>query len=222
MEHIDKVIQFPKRRRSKKRIKHVDGIKYFNQKQIKLLRRIVRDHAILDLKKGKVTAVREWMVIDLLSSTGLRVSEAVNLRCGDIKSGYGESAIFVRSGKGCKSRCVQIPASLKKHLKQFLKWKKDRGELTRNDNHLFLGQRGPWTSQAIQQIVKKYLKSLNLYETDKSVHALRHSYAVEFYRQEKDLRALQKQLGHSAVTTTQIYADVSDDEIQSQIRGLWN
>jgi site-specific recombinase XerD len=46
-------------------------------------------------------------------------------------------------------------------------------------------------------------------------------YAVEFYRQEKDLRALQKQLGHSSIQTTQIYADVSVEDIQKQIRGLW-
>jgi len=57
------------------------------------------------------------------------------------------------------------------------------------DDFLFMGQRGPWTAQAIQQLVKKYLKNLGLYENEKSVHALRHSYAVEFYKQQKDLRA---------------------------------
>ncbi len=50
---------------------------------------------------------------------------------------------------------------------------------------------------------------------------MRHSYAVEFYRQERDLRALQKQLGHSSIETTQIYADVTAQDIQKQIRGLW-
>jgi integrase/recombinase XerD len=74
---------------------------------------------------------------------------------------------------------------------------------------------------AVQQLTKKYLKALGLYESEKSVHALRHSYAVEFYRQEKDLRALQKQLGHSSVQTTQIYADVTIQDIQAQIKGLW-
>jgi site-specific recombinase XerD len=129
--------------------------------------------------------------------------------------------MFVRDGKGSKSRTVQIPDSLKKHLRQFLAWKQTRGETTGHDDHLFLGQRGPWTSQAVQQLVKKYLKALGLYESEKSVHALRHSYAVEFYRQEKDLRALQKQLGHSSIQTTQIYADVTVQDIQKQIRGLW-
>ena len=161
------------------------------------------------------------MAIDLLVSTGLRVSEAANVRCGDLKTGYGESALFVRDGKGSKSRTVQIPDSLKKHMKSFITWKQSRGEPTGPDDHLFIGQRGPWTAQAIQQLVKKYLKGLGLYENEKSVHALRHSYAVEFYRQEKDLRALQKQLGHSSIQTTQIYADVTAEDIQQQIRGLW-
>ena len=147
--------------------------------------------------------------------------EAANVRCGDLRASYGESALFVRDGKGAKSRTVQIPDSMKRHLKQFIAWKASRGESTGPDDYLFLGQRGPWTAQAIQFLVKKYLKALGFYENEKSVHALRHSYAVEFYRQEKDLRALQKQLGHSSVQTTQIYADVTVQDIQKQIRGLW-
>lgn len=221
-----RLIQFPANRekvgqKAPRQIRNIDGIKYFNQQQIKLLRRTVRDQAALDMDRGQVTAVREWMAIDLLTSTGLRVSEAADVRCGDLKAGYGESALFVRDGKGGKSRTVQIPDSLKKHLKQFVTWKQSRGEPTGVDDYLFVGKRGPWTAQAVQQLVKKYLKALDLYESDKSVHALRHSYAVEFYRQEKDLRALQKQLGHASVQTTQIYADVTVQDIQKQIKGLW-
>jgi site-specific recombinase XerD len=207
--------------RPSRQVKNIDGIKYFTEQQIKLLRRTVRDQAIHDIDRNQVTAVREWMVVDLLTSSGLRVSEAANLRCGDVKTGYGECALFVRDGKGAKSRTVQIPDFLKKHVKQFITWKQTRGEATGQDDYLFVGQRGPWTAQAVQQLTKKYLKSLGLYESEKSVHALRHSYAVEFYRQGKDLRALQKQLGHSSVQTTQIYADVTAEDIQKQIRGLW-
>jgi len=226
MEQDATVIPFPgtnrrPRGRKRGRVHNVDGIKYFNNQQVKLLRRTVRDQAQLDLTKAKVTAVREWMVIDLLTSTGLRVSEAANVRSGDIRAGYGQSAVFVREGKGSRSRTVEIPDSLKKHLKRFLKWKADRGEATGQNDHLFVGQRGPWTSQAVQQLVKKYLKALGLYESEKSVHALRHSYGLEFYRQEKDLRALQKQLGHASVQTTMVYTHVTADDIQAQIRGLW-
>ncbi len=221
-----KVVQFPGKRvnvspKAPRQIQNIDGIKYYNQVQIRLLRRTVRDRSALDVDRGQVTAVREWMAVDLLTCTGLRVSEAANVRCGDLKAGYGESALFVRDGKGAKSRTVQIPDSLKKHLKQFIAWKSSRGEPIGSDDHLFIGQRGPWTAQAVQQLTKKYLKALGLYENEKSVHALRHSYAVEFYRQGKDLRALQKQLGHSSVQTTQVYADVMAEDIQQQIKGLW-
>jgi len=226
MGAVGKLVQFPGTRervstKATRQIQNIDGVKYYSDQQIKLLRRTVRDQAALDIDRSQITAIREWMAIDLITSSGLRVSEAANVRCGDIKAGYGESALFVRDGKGAKSRTVQIPDALKKHLKQFIIWKASRGEPTGPDDFLFMGQRGPWTAQAIQFLVKKYLKALGLYENEKSVHALRHSYAVEFYRQERDLRALQKQLGHSSIETTQIYADVTAQDIQKQIRGLW-
>jgi len=63
---------------------------------------------------------------------------------------------------------------LRSILKAFIAWKQQQGEQTGEDDHLFVGQRGAWTSQAIQQIVKKYLKKLDLYEKGKAVHALRH------------------------------------------------
>ncbi len=221
-----KIVQFPGTRQSSNRdrshkITNVDGVKYYSDQQIKLLRRTVRDRAALDIERSQVTAIREWMAVDLITSSGLRVSEAANIRCGDIRAGYGESALFVRDGKGAKSRTVQIPDALKRHLKQFVVWKASRGEATGPDDFLFIGQRGPWTAQAIQFLVKKYLKALGIYENEKAVHALRHSYAVEFYKQQKDLRALQKQLGHASIETTQIYADVTAEDIQKQIRGLW-
>ena len=217
-----KVIHFQKRQTKTRARKSMDGFKYFTESQIKLIRRTARDETQLALQKGQATAIREWMLLDVLTSTGMRVAEASDLRCGDVKAGYGESAVFIRNGKGDKSRTVQIPDSLKKHLKSFLKWKADRYEPTGTDDPLFIGQRGPWTPAAIQQIVKKYLRRLGLYESGKSVHALRHSYAVELYRKERDIRAVQKQLGHVTIQTTQKYADVLAEDIQEQVKGLWN
>ncbi len=135
----------------RKCIKNIDGIKYFNKPRIRLIRRTVRDKAELDMARGKITSAREWLVIDILTSTGVRVSEAANLRCGDLKIGYAQSEIFIRNGKGAKSRTIQIPESLEKHLKRYLKWKISQNESVESDAHLFIGQRGHWTSQAIQQ-----------------------------------------------------------------------
>jgi integrase/recombinase XerD len=161
------------------------------------------------------------MAIDLLTSTGMRVSEAANLRCGDLKLGYGENKIFIHEGKGSISGHIIIHEALKKHLKRFLAWKERQGEWVTEDAFLFLGQRGKWTSQAIQQIVKKYLKALHLYEPGKSAHALRHSYGVELYSKERDLRAVQKQLRHISIQSTLIYADVTEEAISEQLKGLW-
>jgi integrase/recombinase XerD len=203
------------------KIRNVDGMKYFNRQQIQLLRRTVRDMAMVHASKNNVTAIREWMAIDLLTCTGMRVSEAADFRCGDILAGYGQSAVFVRNGKNSKSRTIEIPESLKKHLKGFLAWKQKAGESVGADDHIFAGQRGPWTAQAIQQVVKKYLKQLGLYEPGKSVHSLRHSFAVEVYKAEKDLLTVKKLLGHSSVQTTEIYAQVLSEDVQRQVKGLW-
>lgn len=211
-----------KERPCQKRIKNIDGIKYFTEQQIKMLRRLVREQSELDQVKGRITAIREWMVIDLITSSGMRVGEAANMRCGDLKIGYSECEVFVRCGKGSRSRHIQIPKSLKQHLKRFLKWKQDMGEDITSEAHLFIGQRGPWTTQAIQQLVKKHLKALGIYEPGRSVHSLRHSYGVAFYRKSRDIRALGKQLGHASIQTTQIYTDVTKEDIQSLVKGFWD
>ncbi len=193
------------------------GPRYFTELQVKLIRRTARDVARL----GKLKDVRNWALIDLLTCTGLREAEAADVRVGDLKVGYDEAAIYVRSGKGDRSRTVLIPASLKTHLKSFLRWKAERGEPVDNDDHLFFGQRGPWTTAAVSQAVRRVLEQCQLYERGKCVHALRHSYAVELYRRERDLRAVQQQLGHKSIQTTEIYTHILDEDIREQIVGLW-
>jgi len=161
-------------------------------------------------------------LIDILTSTGLRSAEAADLRCGDILTKYGEQSLFVRAGKGYKTRYVQITAGLKTHLNSFIKWKTTQDEPTGMDDHLFLGQRGPWTPAGVQQCCKKWVRHCDLDQPGLSAHTFRHSYAVELYRSERCLRTVQKQLGHASIQTTQIYADVLKEDIQQQIKGLWN
>jgi len=197
------------------------ALRYFTAPQIKLIRRTARDRAALALARGQVTAPREWALIDVLTSTGLRAGEASNLRVGDIRAGYGESSVFVRDGKGHKSRVIQIPASLTTHLRSYILWKQSIGEPCAADDYLFIGQRGPWSPWAIGQVIKQTLRRIGLYERGKSAHSLRHSYAVEVYRQKRDIRCVQKQLGHSSIATTQIYADCLPEDIAEQVRGLW-
>jgi site-specific recombinase XerD len=162
------------------------------------------------------------MLIDLLTCTGLRAAEAADVRCGDILAGYGQCALYVRNGKGDKPRTIEIPDSLKKHFKSFIQWKQSKEEPTGEDDHLLIGQRGPWTPAGVAQTVKKYLRELGLYQPGWSAHSLRHSYATELYAREHDLRTVQKQLGHVSVQTTQRYADVSRADIQRQVKNLWS
>ena len=194
-----------------------DGPKYFTELQVKLIRRTARDAA----KLGKVKDALNWMLIDLLTSSGLREAESADVRVGDLRLGYDEAAIFVRNGKGGRTRMVQIPASLKTHLKSFLRWKSERGEPVGNDDHLFNGQRGPWTAAAVSQAVRRVLETCGLYERGRCVHAMRHSYAVALYRRERDLRCVQRQLGHASIQTTQIYADCLPEDIREQVANLW-
>lgn len=220
---LAKVIPLRPRRHGRPRPPtRVDGPKYFTEQQIKLIRRTARDAADRAERKRQVTAPRVWMLIDLLTNTGLREAEAAALRCGDLHIGYGEAAVDVCCGKGRKSRTVQIPAELKTHLRRFIQWKQAQSEPIDEDARLFIGQRGPWRPSAVAEAVKGVLRCCGLYRPGKAAHALRHSYAVALYRVERDLRAVQKQLGHASIQTTQIYADVLDEDIHAQLGGgLW-
>jgi len=76
-----RIIHFPGTREKvspkvSRQVTNIDGVKYYSDQQIKLLRRAARDQAALDLDRGQVTAVREWMAIDLITSSGLRVSRS--------------------------------------------------------------------------------------------------------------------------------------------------
>ena len=223
---MGEIVKFPSPRaragpKKPRRFTGRDTIKYHTADQIRALRRTVRNQADLHEARGNITAIREWAAIDILTSAGLRASEVANLRCGDCSIGYGKSALFVREGKWGKSRLVQVPQQLRLHLRKYLAWKGRRGEPIGADDHLFQGQRGPWTPQAVSQIVKKWLRQLGLYERGKSAHSLRHSYATEHYRKNRCLRGLQKQLGHSDVSTTTIYADITEEDLLGQVRNLW-
>lgn len=215
-------LQLGKPIRKAKQKSNPDGIKYLTEPEIKRLRREVRDAAHLAEQRRQCTGLRDWVAIDTLTCSGLREAELADLRCGDIRGGYGESELHVRNGKGGKARTVQVPQACKTHLNHFITWKEQRGEPIGADDPVFVGQRGQWTPQAVAQCVKKWLKRLGMYESGKSAHSLRHSYAVHYYRRTGDLRGLQKQLGHSNVQTTTIYADVLKEDIQDNIKGLWN
>jgi len=189
--------------------------KYLSDEEVKRLIHTCSNAAQLAQAKGNVIAVRDWMIIDLALNTGLRVAELSNLKIEDLHLDYGEKSLTVRNGKGNKARNVKFGSELKKHLKEYLDSRTD------DSPYLFPSSRGEQMSRsAIQKVVKKWMEEAGLPDHF-SVHSLRHTYATRLYKASNhNLRLVQKQLGHSSIQTTQVYADVSDTDVESAVERL--
>jgi len=136
--------------------------KAYTSLEIRKLRSAVRKAAAVSYQKGNITALREWMVVDMLSYTGMRVHEVVSLRCKHVYSAVGADEIYVPCAKA-DDRVIKVPIVLKEHIEAHIHWKQQISEGVAPEDFFFVGQRGQWTEQAVQHIVKKYLKQLNLY-----------------------------------------------------------
>ena len=100
----------------------LDRQKFLSEAEIKKLRRMASDKALADLQKGRTTWPRFWMIIDLATKTGMRVSEIANLKVGNLHLNSREPRILV-TGKGQKTRDVFISKELMNHLLEFIRWK---------------------------------------------------------------------------------------------------
>ncbi len=137
------------------------------------------------------------LVIKFLYSTGLRVSELVNLEKKDLE--INEKIGWVRKGKGAKDRIFILPVSLIEEIDNILKNKSER---------VF-----PVTARAIQKIVKNACIRAGI-QKKISPHTLRHSFATHLLESGTDIRKIQELLGHSNLQTTQIYTHVSTEELK--------
>lgn len=97
----------------------------------------LEEKAIVALAKNQKKPIRDWAIVDIALSSGLRASEIINLKIKDIHIAKGESSIFVSKGKGGKNRLVTISDKLKKHLKEFIFWKKKISESGRSRGFSF-------------------------------------------------------------------------------------
>lgn len=153
-----------------------------------------------------VLILRDFAMLELLYSSGLRVSELVSLKMSDINFEAGFLKVL---GKGSKERVV--PANLKalEKIKQYIRELRPRLLKKRHSEYLFLTARGrPMTRQRFWQALRAYARAAGLKLTP---HTLRHSFATHMLEGGADLRSLQKMLGHSDIVTTQIYTKVSMD-----------
>ena len=192
----------------------LDRQKYLTSEQSKHLVEYCQQASEYDAARDRKNMVVGWIMVHLGLSAGLRVAEISGLRCGDCRVGYAENHVVVRSGKGGKRGEVIVGKELKRHLKAFLVVKKNWGEDVSDDAYLLLSKQDePFTTRGLQVKFKSIAKKAGL-PNYFSIHCLRHSFGVELLRKSKNLRLVQKQMRHSSVTTTTVYADVCADEIQ--------
>lgn len=149
--------------------------------------------------------IKHKLIIKLLYGCGLRVSELVGLKSGNIN--FNEDLIHIELAKGRKDRFVKIPESIKNDLEKYL-------DLTQS-NLVFESARGSTlTTATIQKIIKNAAQKTRI--TKKVYpHLLRHSFATHLLEQGTDLRLIQKLLGHSDIKTTQIYLKISNQSIKN-------
>lgn len=149
---------------------------------------------------------RERSILELLYSCGLRVSEIVNLTINDINLEEG----FVRViGKGNKERIVPLGSKAISAIKEYLKQRRNVKE-----KKLFLNNRNKGlTRQSVWFIVKQFANNVGL---SISPHTLRHSFATHLLDNGADLRVVQELLGHSSISTTQIYTHVSTKRLREE------
>lgn len=192
--------------------------------QVLALKESCREKAqVLSIVDGRTHPVRNWAIIHVALDAGLRVSEICNLRIRDLLLERENASLIVRNGKGNNKRGVKIGTALRQHLIEFLAWKKETGELTARTAHLFVSSRArssrtggqtdlPLTRSAVYRIFKGCAAEIGLPERF-SIHSCRHTYASLLYRASQyNIRLVQKQLGHRSIQTTQIYADVLNED----------
>ena len=154
--------------------------------------------------------LRDAAMLELLYATGLRVSELIRVRIEDLVMDAG----FLRTiGKGSKERIVPFGDRARDAILAYME--KGRGDFdTKSDPHLFLSRRGrPMTRQSFWMKIVKYARLAGV-TTHISPHVLRHSFATHLLENGADLRSVQMMLGHSDISTTQIYTHVTRSRLQ--------
>lgn len=152
----------------------------------------------------KRNALRDAAIVELLFSTGIRISELCNLKISDVNLIDGVILIY---GKGSKERILQIGnSSVLNILKEY---KNDFYNEIVQCNHFFSSQSGkPLSDQSVRRMINKYasLSSIDLHITP---HMFRHTFATSLLEADVDIRYIQEMLGHSSINITQIYTHVA-------------
>jgi len=162
-----------------------------------------------NLKKPQ--GIRDRAILELLYATGLRVSELVKLRAQDINLDVG----FIRcTGKGSKERIVPLGGVASRFLQKYLQEARSKLLKDKATAYIFLVQGGRGISrQSVWKMIKAMAKKCRIKKRI-SPHTLRHSFATHLLERGADLRSVQEMLGHSSITTTQIYTHVNQSRLK--------
>lgn len=154
------------------------------------------------------TGLRDRAILELMYACGLRVSEAVSVKLGDIDL---DSGILTTTGKGSKTRRVPVGTSAVEWLKSYLalRRKKENIEI---DNMFVTPLGKPINRQTIHFFIKEYAEKCGLQGV--SAHTLRHSFATHLVQNSADIRSVQQMLGHADISTTQIYTHMTDAHLR--------
>lgn len=160
-------------------------------------------------------AVRDFAILELFYSCGLRLSELCDLTLSHFNA---QQEILLVTGKGDKQRLVPIGQRAISALEKYVAEARNLVARPESANFLFLNRFGrQFSRQGIYDIVKKYVRQSHL-ATAISPHTLRHSFATHLLAGEADIREVQELLGHANITTTQIYTSVSREHLRKIYR----
>ncbi|PIE49988.1 MAG: tyrosine recombinase XerD [Flavobacteriales bacterium] len=158
---------------------------------------------------------RNRCIIEVLYGCGIRVSELIQLKISDI---YFKDNFIKVVGKGDKLRLVPLADYTADWIKKYINNTRNRGKINpKSEDVLFLNNRGnALTRVMIFTIIKEVAKKIGL-KKKISPHTFRHSFATHLLKNGADLRFIQEMLGHSSITTTEIYTHLNTDDLRESI-----
>jgi site-specific recombinase XerD len=187
------------------------SLKFLEEKQLRQL------FAACETKT--LTGLRDRAILEVLFSTGLRVSELVGLNRDQINFRTREFTVI---GKGRKARLVFLDDEAAMTLSRYLKKREDglkplfvrlKGPTPQDPTEDPDGESWRLSVRSVQRLVKKYVKKSGI-SVDATCHTLRHSFATDLLRSGADIRSVQELLGHKSIQTTQIYTHVTNPQLK--------
>ncbi len=155
--------------------------------------------------------LRDKAIFELLYSCGLRISEAVELRLGDVD--FDNDFIKVK-GKGDKERLVPLGSEAKRLLRKYLKESRPSILGERASDYAFISKKGSMLNRkSVWRLLKGYVDKTEI-QKNITPHTLRHSFATHLIENGADLRSVQELLGHVDISTTQVYTHLARKELQ--------